>query len=168
MTCVRPAAPGDGAAIRNVHLAAFSTALEADLVDQLSADGDAVISLVVEDDGEVVGHILFSRMQAEGDGRQIEALGLAPVAVLPDRQREGFGGALIETGLAASEADGVKMVFVLGEPAYYRRFGFDPAAAKPFASPYAVPYFQAKVLNGMTEVPTEGRVDYAAAFAALE
>ena len=168
MTRVRPATPGDRAAIRKVHLAAFPTPLEASLVEQLQADGDAAISLVAEDEGEVVGHILFSRMQAKGDGQELRALGLAPVAALPEQHGQGVGSALIEAGLAAATADGAEMVFLVGEPAYYRRFGFDAATAKPFASPYAGPYFQAKVLTENLELPASGRADYASAFAELE
>ena len=167
MTCVRPATPGDTAAIRKVHLAAFPTSLEANLVEQLEADCDAAISLVAEDEGEIVGHILFSRMQAEGDGQELRALGLAPVAVLPDRHGQGVGSALIETGLAAATAEGAVMVFVLGELAYYGRFGFDAATAKSFASPYAGEYFQAKLLNEDFKIPEAGRADYARAFAEL-
>ena len=167
MTCVRPATPGDTAAIRTVHLAAFPTSLEANLVEQLEADCDAAISLVAEDESEIVGHILFSRMQAEGDSQELSALGLAPVAVLPDRHGQGVGSALIEAGLAVATADGAEMVFLVGEPAYYRRFGFDAAIAKPFVSPYAGKYFQAKVLGEGFRVPEAGRADYARAFEEL-
>ena len=168
MPFVRPAKSGDEAAIRKVHLKAFPTASEAELVEQLNADGDAVISLVAEDAGEIVGHILFSRMKVESDGTGLTALGLAPVSVLPERQGQGIGGALIKAGLAAASARGAEIVFVVGEPAYYGRFGFDPATAEPFASPYAGPYLQAKLLTAVNERPNFGRADYAPAFAGLE
>ena len=164
---VREAVAGDAAAIRDVHLAAFPTALEADLVERLQRDGDALLSLVADEDGRIVGHIFMSRMTASGEGRDYRAVGLAPVAVLPERQKAGIGGRLIRAALAAMAAQGEELVFVLGEPVYYRRFGFDPAAAAPFASPYAGPYFMALALNGAA-LPRAGRADYAAAFAGLE
>ena len=80
---IRPSTPVDANAIREVHLAAFPTPLEADLVDRLTREGDSVNSLVAEDKAAIVGHVLLSRMRVEGDGRTFRALGLAPVAVLP-------------------------------------------------------------------------------------
>lgn len=168
MTTIRPAGPQDSDVIRMIYLAAFETPLEADLVEQLVADDDAEISLVAEEDGAVVGHILFSRMRVEADGRRVDALGLAPVAVIPERQRRGIGSALIEAGLREAEAAGAEIVFLVGEPEYYRRFGFDAATAKPFASPYAGPYFQAKLLRNDFRLPESGRAEYAPAFAELE
>ncbi|YBV95321.1 N-acetyltransferase [Phyllobacteriaceae bacterium JZ32] len=158
---VRDEEPADIAAIHRVVEAAFQQSMEADLVDRLRADGDAVISLVAEEDGEIVGHVLFSPMSAS-----FPALGLAPVSVLPGRQNQGIGSMLIREGLKQAESRGCRVVFVLGEPAYYRRFGFDPALAAGFDSPYAGPYLMALPLNG--KMPAErGRVDYAPAFAAL-
>lgn len=165
---VRTATPGDKAAIRKVHLAAFPTELEADLVQRLERDGDAAISLVAEDAGVVIGHILFSRMQVRSDGRELEALGLAPVAVLPDRQGTGVGSALIEAGLSAARDRRADLVFVLGEPEFYGRFGFSAKCARPFASPYAGEYFLAHMLGNDIPAPASGRADYAPAFAELE
>ena len=163
---VRAAGPADSAAIRHVHCAAFPTPAEADLVDALARDGDQMLSLVAVEDGTIVGHILFSRMEVRADDGTLAGLGLAPVAVTPDRQGEGIGSALIEAGLQAAGSIGTEIVFVLGEPAYYGRFGFDARTAKPFASPYAGPYFQARML-GTVKTPTSGRADYAPAFAGL-
>lgn len=164
---VRPAEPRDSAAIRAVHLAAFPTPLEADLVEALERDGDAVVSLVQERRGEVAGHALLSRMSVSGDGRNCRALGLAPVAVLPGFQGSGIGGALIHGALAIARASGEELVFVLGEPDYYHRFGFAAETAAPFASPYAGPYFMALALNAGLALPTAGSAAYAPAFAAL-
>ena len=161
-TQIRDEQPKDIAAIRAVVEAAFPLPVEADLVDQLRADGDSVISLVAVDDGQVAGHILFSKLTAP-----FRALGLAPVSVLPERQNAGIGSRLIRTGLERAALAGWRGVFVLGEPEYYGRFGFDAEAAKGFTSPYAGPYFMALPLNG--ELPaTEGEIGHAPAFAALE
>ena len=165
---MRPAEPRDAAAVRAVHMAAFPTSLEADLVEAVERAGDAVISLLAEQDGKVVGHILLSRMTVTGDGRAYRALGLAPVAVLPDAQGRGVGSALIRAALSRAGAEGEELVFVLGEPVYYRRFGFDPEMAAPFASPYAGPYFMALRLDPRVPLPATGRADYAPAFAELE
>jgi putative acetyltransferase len=168
MAQVREERPGDGADIRAVHIAGFPTSLEANLVEQLKADGDSIISLVAESDHELVGHVLFSRMDVEADGLPVHALGLAPVAVIPSRQRTGVGSSLIETGLGIAQARGAEIVFVLGEPEYYARFGFSTRTAEPFESRYAGPFFQAKALRSAFTPPSCGRADYAPAFAGLE
>lgn len=160
---IRTAVAADAPSIRRVHLAAFPTPVEADLVERLERDGEAVVSLLAEEESEAVGHLLLSRMRVEGDGRQWRALGLAPIAVLPERQRGGIGGALIREALIRAGTAGEELVFVLGEPDYYGRFGFSAAIAAPFASPYAGPYFQALALGG-GEMPAGGFARYAPAF----
>lgn len=160
---IRAETASDVVAIRAVEEAAFARPHEADLVDALRTAGDAVYSLVAIEAEQLVGHVMFSRMDAP-----FRALGLGPVAVLPDRQRQGIGGRLIREGLLRAEAEDWQAVFVLGDPAYYRRFGFDPATAAGFQSPYAGPYLMALSL-GAPHLPTRsGRIDYAPAFAALE
>lgn len=165
LTLVRAAAPTDRAAIRAVHLAAFPGADEADLVEALSRDGDLAISLVAVEDGAIVGHIAFSVMRVVADGASITALGLAPLAVRPAHQRTGAGSALIEAGIVAAREAGAQMIFVLGNPDYYGRFGFDAAEAAAFASPYAGPHLMALRLSG--ESYESGAADYAPAFSAL-
>ena len=164
---VRPARLGDRQAIREIHLAAFPTALEAELVERLIADGEATVSLVAEEGGEAAGHILCSRMRVEADGREARAVGLAPVAVKPGMQGRGLGSALVREALERGRAAGEEMMFVLGEPDYYGRFGFSAETARPFASPYAGDYFMAIDFTGGIS-PRSGKADYAPAFAALE
>ena len=158
---IRPEAPGDAETIHALVAEAFGQALEADLIDRLREDGDVAISLVAVDDGDIVGHVLFSPMTAP-----FRALGLGPVAVLPARERTGIARRLIVEGVALARGAGWQGVFVLGEPAFYRRFGFDPALAQDFVSPYAGPYLMALALDGELPVLT-GKVDYAPAFAEL-
>ena len=141
--------------------AAFGSAAEADLVDRLRADGDVAIALVAAEGGRIVGQILFSPLRAP-----FRALALAPVAVLPERQRQGIGSALIEAGLARATAAGWEGAFVLGEPAFYGRFGFEAGLAAGFQSPYGGPYLLARALAGPLPARS-GRIDHAAAFAAL-
>lgn len=137
---------------------------EAELVRMLEVDGDALVSLVAEADGAIVGHVLFSRMAVEADGAPLSAAGLAPVSVAPERQGQGIGGALIRAGLDALRGQGVRMSFVLGHADYYPRFGYSPDLAARFASPFAGPHFMAMMLDD-TARPVAGRADYAPAFA---
>jgi putative acetyltransferase len=164
---IRPAELGDAAGIRAVHLAAFPTPIEADLVEALVREGDAILSLVDDRQGQIVGHVLLSRMRVTADGRALRALGLAPVGVLPGFQGGGIGKGLIEAALGVARATGEEMVFLLGEPDYYVRFGFSAAAAAPFASPYAGPYFMALALRPGFEPPAAGEAAYARAFSDL-
>jgi len=158
---IRPEAPKDQDAIREVHRRAFHGEGEAKLVDALRCDGDAAISLVAETEGEIVGHILFSRLQAP-----LRALALAPLAVLPEAQGRGTGSALIRTGLEQAVAEGWEAVFVLGAPAFYGRFGFTTDAAKGFTSAYSGPHFMAMLLGSKPAAMT-GPLKYPAAFSAL-
>jgi len=164
---IRPAEPGDEAGIRAVHEAAFLTGVEADLVEALAREGEAVVSLVAERQSEIVGHVLLSRMTVSGDGRFWRALGLAPVGVRPGFQGSGFGKALIDAALGIARATGEELVFLLGEPDYYTRFGFSAETAAPFASPYAGPYFMALALRPDFRAPAAGEAAYARAFSDL-
>jgi putative acetyltransferase len=160
---IRTESSSDAAEIRAVHEAAFGRAAEAELVDQLRSDGDAVISLAAVWDGVVVGHVMFSTMSAP-----FRALGLAPVATAPAHHRRGIAAALIRDGLARARREGWEAVFVLGDPAYYSRFGFDVGAAAGFDSPYAGPHFMALSLAGGALPATVGPVAYAPAFTGLD
>ena len=160
---VRLEASDDHQAVRRVHLASFPGPGEADLVERLRASGDAVLSLVATEGGVLVGHVILSRMSAP-----FCALGLAPVAVLPDWRRQGIGANLIEEGIRCARRDGWNAVFVLGEPAYYQRFGFSAETAKNFESAYAGPYFMALSLQGVDLPASTGSIDYPPAFAALD
>ena len=155
---IRPETPSDHAAVRHVIATAFARNDEADLVEQLRRDGDAAIALVAEAYGEIVGHVLLSKMTAP-----FRALGLAPLAVLPTAQRRGIGDALVRAALDRARRDGADAVFVLGDPAYYRRFGFDASNAAGFDSPYAGLHLMAAVLGAPLRAPG-GVIAYAPAF----
>jgi len=156
---IREETAGDMAGIRAVVAAAFGRPDEANLVDTLRADGEGVISLVAAEGSSIVGHVLFSRMTAP-----LPALGMAPVSVAPHCQRSGVGSALIREGLARAQQQGFAAVFVLGDPAYYRRFGFDPDLARGFDCVYAGTHFMVLPLAERLLVTT-GAVSYAPAFA---
>lgn len=144
MPTVRPERPGDEPAIYAVHAAAFPTDAEARLVDRLRAAGRLAVSLVAEADGAVVGHVGFSPVTAATGA---VGVGLAPVAVVEPHRRQGVAAGLIRAGLEACRAAGFRWAVVLGEPNYYRRFGFGPAAAVGLADEYGGgPAFQAMEL----------------------
>jgi putative acetyltransferase len=158
---VRIEAPDDYAAIRRLHVSAFPSTAEADLVEHVRRDGDAMISLVALDGAALVGHVMLSRMRAP-----FNTLGLAPVAVAADKRRQGIAARLIEGGIARARAGGWHGIFVLGDPDYYGRFGFRADAAAALQSPYAGPHLMLLALGG--KPLGSGRVDYASAFSAFE
>lgn len=126
---VRAEQPADAAAIDRVHRLAFAGPAEAELVARLRAAGRASVSLVAEQAGAVIGHILFSPVTVDPPPASPQPLlGLAPMAVLPAQQRRGIGSMLVRAALDACRAAGVDAVVVLGHPAYYPRFGFVPAS----------------------------------------
>jgi putative acetyltransferase len=161
---IRPEEPGDWSAVHAVHAAAFGQAAEADLVDRLRADGELVVSLVACMD-EPVGHVAFSPLAMYG-APSVRACALAPLAVLPAVQRQGIGSALVTEGLRRLMEAGWDLALVLGEPAYYGRFGFDAEAARAFETPYDGPYLQALALSDKGR-KAHGSVSYAKAFAEL-
>lgn len=120
--------PEDHAAVRAVNRAAFEQDAEADLVDALRAACPSHLSIVAEVEGVIAGHILFTPAAVEHGGDRLECMGLAPMAVLPGRQRGGIGSALVEAGLARLRGEACPFVIVLGHPGYYPRFGFVPAS----------------------------------------
>jgi len=126
--CVRPERPEDEAQIRRVNREAFGRGEEADLVEALRRAGAITSSLVAVRQDKVIGHILFSPVTIEDGDTVYPAVGLGPLAVLPDYQRQGVGSRLVEAGLAACREAGHSVVIVLGHPDYYPRFGFRPAS----------------------------------------
>lgn len=138
MMTIRAERPEDVALIHQIHVQAFGRAEEANLVDALRRNGKATFSLVAEDNGRVVGHILFSPVVLETPEGAINGLGLAPLAVTPERQNEGIGSLLVEVGLSHCRQAGCPFVVVLGHPDFYPRFGFVPASRFRIKSEYDV------------------------------
>jgi putative acetyltransferase len=142
---IRYAKPADHAAIAEVVEAAFEGPDEARLVEALRANADAMFELVAEEDGRVVGHILFSRLWAD---RGALYAALAPVAVTPGRQNAGLGSALIRAAIECAPEFGTAGVLVLGHPDYYPRFGFSAQAAAKVTAPFTgLPAFMALELE---------------------
>jgi putative acetyltransferase len=162
MIVVRDESPRDWKAVYQIVSSAFGQLAEAELVKELREAGDSVVSLVADEDGQIVGHVLLSKMDAP-----FPALALAPVSVVPTRQRSGIGSALIERAVSRAGSKGWAAIFVLGDPNYYERFGFDREAAAGFTSPYAGRHFM--VLKLSRSLPTTtGELRHAPAFAALD
>jgi putative acetyltransferase len=146
---IRDEQPGDIPAIRAVNMAAFPTPAEADLVDALRTEASGLVSLVAEDEpGVIVGHIMFSPVTLAGEAPLL--MGLAPMAVMPGRQRQGIGSRLIAAGLERCGQLGAAAVVVLGHADYYPRFGFAPASRFGLRCEYDVPddVFMARELRG--------------------
>jgi len=158
---IRAEEPSDYPAIRALLTRVFGRLDEARLVEDLRRDGDCVLSGVAESGGAIVGHVACSRMAAP-----FPALGLGPVATAATHRRAGVASALIRWGLEGAERDGWRAVFVLGDPGFYRRFGFEATRAARFSSPYAGPHFMALTIGGAFPL-RGGRIDYAPAFGRL-
>jgi putative acetyltransferase len=142
---IRHARPSDHPAIRDVVAAAFGQPDEANLVERLRAAGDVMFELVEEENGEIVGHILYSRLWA--DSVNLYAA-LAPLAVRPDRQKDGVGKRLTAASLETAKDFGACAVIVLGHPEYYPKFGFTPDAAAKVKAPFSGnPAFMALALE---------------------
>jgi putative acetyltransferase len=139
LLAIRPEEPADHDAVRSLLQAAFGPgSVEADLVDALRAADAHVpdLCLVALDDDEIVGHIFFTRARLSSSD---EVLALAPMAVLPGRQREGVGSRLVEESLRLASETDFPFAIVLGHPEYYPRFGFEPAADHGVECPWKVP-----------------------------
>ena len=159
---IRAELPGDAEAIRGIVEAAFADAphsagTEPVIVESLRERGELTVSLVALAD-EIVGHVAFSPVRIE-DGSP-NWIGLGPVAVLPRRQGEGIGAALIRIGIERLRATGAAGCVVLGDPGYYGRFGFTADPRLRYPGPPAE-YFQRLVLRGRAP---SGVVTYSPAF----
>jgi putative acetyltransferase len=134
---IRTEQPQDIPGIRNVNDQAFGQPNEGAVVDQLRETCEGYLSLVAVVEGRVVGHVLFTPAVLEVDGGgEVPGMGLAPLAVLPELQRQGIGIELTNAGLAAVRQTPCPFVIVLGHPEYYPRFGFERASRYGIRSQY--------------------------------
>ena len=166
---IRPETVDDYDAVRRVHTSAFGGPAEANLVDALRRTDAYIPSLsrVAVLNGDVIGHVLYSRAGIEADGTHRDALALAPLAVLPTHQRSGVGTLLMRESLQACKQEGHRIVIVLGHPEYYRRFGFRPAHLFGIRAPF--PLSKPDVLMALGLTPgaldeAKGLVRYARPF----
>lgn len=167
METIRPEKAEDAVAVRRVHEAAFPTAAEADLVERLRASGKAVVALVAEDAGQIVGHILFSPVTFDPP-LAVVGFGLAPMSVLADHWKHGVGRRLVQNGLAECHARGACLVVVLGEPDYYERFGFERASRHGLRNEFgAEDAFMVFLLEAGSHPPPGTLVKYGPEFAGM-
>lgn len=137
MITIRRESSRDKEAIREVNEQAFPTPAEAKIVDALRDNCPGLLSLVAEEAGRIVGHILFSPSSIEGPGGVLFGTALGPMAVLPEHQRQGIGSMLMQSGLELLRQQGCPFVIVLGHPEYYPRFGFQRASRYRIVSQWA-------------------------------
>jgi putative acetyltransferase len=139
MVEIHPEKSGDISQIRHVNDEAFGGIKESRLVDDLRDQGMLTVSLVAVLNGEVLGHIAFSPVTIESKISKAEAITLAPLAVLPKYQRQGIGSQLVNAGIDRCRSTGHDIIFVVGHPEYYPRFGFTQAKRKGFDCEFPAP-----------------------------
>ena len=150
-------------AIRRLNEIAFGQKSEANLVDALRECGAVTLSLVAFDEERVVGHILFSPVTIEQKGHEIKAVGLGPMAVLPEHQNTGIGSQLVRLGMDELKSLDVDLVVVVGHPAFYPRFGFVPAGTYSLQCEFdGVPdnAFMVRIINNAVADTLGGIVRY--------
>lgn len=128
MIDIRFETPRDIPRVHDINEKAFGQPVEANLVDRLRRSCPDALSLIAEEDGFIVGHIMLTPVVINDRERKIRGMGLAPMAVQPRRQRQGIGSKLVVKGLEILQDRGCPYVIVLGHPEYYPRFGFEPAS----------------------------------------
>jgi len=166
---IRPETDNDLDTIAEINRLAFGSDSEAILVAALRDGGYTRLSLVAQVDGQTVGHIMFSRLPIVTDDGVIEALSLAPMAVLPSRQRQGIGSKLVQEGLRICGEQGFRIVVVLGHSGFYPRFGFSAELGKQLASAYSgagAAWMAVDLVAGALD-GVAGRVEYPPPFAEL-
>ena len=158
----------DVEAIYKLNASAFPSEAEAKLVDRLRELGQAAVSLVTESSRKVVGHILFSEVTLS-DHPELKLVGLGPMSVTPECQRNGIGSALVIAGLEACKTEGYEAVVVLGHPGFYPKFGFLPSTDFGFKSEYDVPreVFMALELRQYSLSEASGVIRYHSVFSEL-
>jgi putative acetyltransferase len=161
---IRAEEPTDIPSIRAVHLAAFERHAEGRLVDTLRDANLVIASLVAVDDGRIVGHALFSAAWIDSTTESLPIASLAPVAVLPNEQRNGIGTALVRAGIEMCRTAHHPAVIVVGHPAYYPRFGFSATAVAHLSSPYAGGAFMGLDLRSGFLAAASGTIRYPPAF----
>ena len=166
---LRTERPGDEPSIARIVGTAFDTDGEASLVAALRVGGGLWLSLVGLMEGEIVGHVALSPVEVAGEPGGGRWLGLGPLAVAPEHQRQGIGSALVRRAVELAQERGASAVFVLGAPHYYGRLGFDAAAPLGWRCIYEAPEpaFRVRRLGDPAQLPPPGTVLYHTAFDAL-
>jgi putative acetyltransferase len=165
---IRPEKRADATRVAEVIRLAFGRDDEARLVSLLREGHYARVSLVADEDGAIVGHIMFSELAIVTEPETVWALSLAPLAVLPAYQGRGLGSALVQEGLRRCKGAGHTIVVVLGDPAFYGRLGFQAKLAARLRSPFAGPHLMAIELVAGALAEIDGELRYPPPFRAFD
>ena len=160
---IREAQESDLEAVLNLIHSSFSNKAESDLVKQLISDNDVLLNLVIESSNTIIGNVVVSKVTMEPD-MGLFCGGVAPLSVLPERQSSGIGSQLMKEAIKKSNEMGMDALFLLGDPDYYKRFGFNISNLK---SDYRVEHFQELELTRNCLVNLKSKVTYANAFLRL-
>ena len=136
MPSIRPEQARDIDTVRALLLASFGREAEARLADRLHASANIASALVAEEKERILGYVVFSKIVVSAQGGEVNALALAPLAVVPAFQRLGIGSALVSAGLERCRSEQHSRVLVLGDPVYFARFGFAPAKRFGLTCPF--------------------------------
>jgi putative acetyltransferase len=167
---IRPEEPADFDRIRAIYTDAFPQGREAAVVDQLRASGRGYAGFVAEVGGSVAGHVVLTQVDlATRRGGDARGLGMAPLAVAPEFRGKGVGGALVAKTIDEAKRRHEDFVVVLGDPAYYSRFGFKQGAPTlRWRSESYDPYFMVYPIRDEILGELEAMVIYHPAIEALE
>ena len=157
---IRETRESDLEEVFNLIHAAFGNRAESDLVKQLISDGDVLINLLVESSDTIIGNVVVSKITMEPD-IGLFCGGVAPVSVVPDQQSSGVGSKLMTAAINESKKMGMDALFLLGDPNYYKRFGFVVSTLK---NDYSVENFQELELTEDCLINIKSKVTYANAF----
>ncbi len=163
---IRKEQPEDIEKISKINSEAFETKTEANLVNTLRSSGIQYISLVYEENDEIIGHIFFTPVELEGDNSDIRIMGLGPMAVTPKYQNKDIGSTLAKAGIELCKSEGIDAIVVLGHPNYYPKFGFEPSVKYGIKSEYEIPdeVFMVLELKNNALIDKQGAIKYNEAF----
>jgi putative acetyltransferase len=164
---IRTEEAGDVPGVRDANRRAFGREAEARLVDDLRDGGHARLSLVAEEEGRLIGHVMFSEAVIRTERGEVGALALGPIGVIPERQGRGVGSALIGEALDRCAHAGHRIVVLLGHPNYYPRFGFSAERAGNLSSAYSGEAFMALELVPGALSGVVGKFEFAPPFEAV-
>ncbi|PTW62672.1 putative acetyltransferase [Breoghania corrubedonensis] len=164
----RPVGPNDAVLIGRLVGEAFERDNEARLVGALRISDDLVLELVASDGANILGHVVFSRATVSEGDTGLEIAILAPLSVRPDMQRAGIGSALVKEALERLKREDIDLVVVVGDPAYFTRFGFSAGLGEKFDTPWAGPNFLAMELKEGTSDRLPATLTFAAPLTAVD
>lgn len=156
---IRDELPADYTAIDHVNDMAFEETTQSQIIRTLRETGDALWSQVLLKEGEIIGHLMFYKVWLNG---ALSAAGLGPLSILPEYQRQGYGGQLIRSGLKKCDPAQHQLIFLLGHISYYPRFGFSSEIGAQYKSPWPRPSFMGLKLS--PSAPTSGTLTFPQAY----